>query len=220
MKGKMAFFIAGSIMLSGCTTTEGKTISGGAVFGALAGGLIGKVAGGNDGAVAGAGIGALVGAGVGSYVAEKKKKYASVEARIAGERELVAQSIATSEAQIASSDAQLRLLDTQLAALNRKRVAKASAWQQATAMLSRLEGERAALERNRASLQTQITNQKQFVQSTEREVGRKNAARAAQVAQWREDIPRMEVVLERMTVQIANVDASKSRVLQVRQSFS
>src|SRR5215471_10434488 len=99
--------LACSLLLSSCASQNGQasndteTVIEGAGIGVLTGALIGGLAGGGRGAAIGAGIGGLLGTAAGGYVAQQKKKYATIEQRIAGERQLTAQATATAQAQTA-----------------------------------------------------------------------------------------------------------------------
>src|ERR1700738_1164075 len=127
MKKGVACLIIGSVTLTSCAaqngqpSSEGQTGAEGAVLGALVGAGLGALIGGRQGALIGAGVGALAGTAAGGYVAEQKKKYATIEQRIDGERQIAAQATATARAQTAASAAQLALVDAQLRDLSATR---------------------------------------------------------------------------------------------------
>jgi len=217
MRQFTALAAAGSLAIGGCTTTEGQTTAEGAALGALAGALLGGAIGGRDGALKGAAIGGLAGVAAGSYVANQKKKYATIERRIEGERQIVLAATENAHAQVANSQAQLRVLEAQLADLTTKRQNRQGVRAATSTMLTSLGRQRSQLETQLVQLSEQIKNQQDFLADTEQEVRkRRTSARAAELAQWRADIPMMEAALTSMNNQIGEVRTMEERVTQVR----
>jgi chromosome segregation ATPase len=210
-----------SVTLAACTSpneqsSTGQTVAEGAGIGVLGGALLGGLLGGKQGAIIGGLGGGLLGAAAGGYVAQQKTKYASIEARIAGERQLVAQATSTAQSQTAASAAKLRVADAQLAELQRKRGDRARTEQAAEVMLTGLQHQRADLESSRKGLETRIQNEQAFIAETEKEIGNSDPQKSAQLAHWKADIPAMQAALGAMTDQIADVTTMETRVQQVR----
>jgi chromosome segregation ATPase len=214
-------FTACSIALAGCASPDqpsstGQTVAEGAGIGVLGGALVGGLLGGQRGALIGALGGGLLGAAAGGYVAQQKSKYASIEARIAGERELIAQATATAQAQTAASAAKLRVADAQLTELQRMQGDRAAAEHTANVMLADLRHQRSDLEGSRKELETRIKNEQAFIVETEHEIGTGDPQKAAQLAQWKADMPAMQAALVAMNDQITDVTNMETRVQRVR----
>jgi hypothetical protein len=210
-----------SFMLAACSSpngqsSTGQTVAEGAGIGVLGGALIGGLLGGQKGAIIGGLGGGLLGAAAGGYVAQQKSKYTSIEARIAGERELVAQATATAQSQTAASAAKLRVADEQLAELQRERGDQARTAQSVTAMLADLQHQRAGLESAQKGLETRIQNEQAFIVETEKEIGTGDPQKSAQLARWKADMPAMQAALGAMTDQITDVTNMETKVQQVR----
>jgi chromosome segregation ATPase len=208
-----------SVALAGCespgqpSSTAGTTAEG-AGIGALGGALLGGLIGGQRGAIIGGLSGAALGTGTGFYVAQQKSKYASIEARIAGERNVASQATATAEAQTAASAAKLRVADAQLAELQNMRGDRVRAEQTANAMLADLHQQRSDLEQSRNALQTRIRDQQAFIAETEQEIGNSDPQKSAELAQWKADIPTMQAALSAMTDQVSDVTSMETKVQQ------
>jgi chromosome segregation ATPase len=217
MRRQVCAIAAGSLALSGCASDN--TVGGGAAAGAAAGGLIGGAAGGDRGALIGLIAGGLIGAGVGAYVKSQKDKYASIEDRIAGERQLTLQATRTANQLVASSDAQLQALDLQLADLDNSRAEKTSKIQRANAMIADLTKQRGDLQQRSKELQTSIKNQKQFADYTEREAG-DDTRKQRQVTSWRADIDNMQTALEALNGQITRVSAMQNQIQHAKAQYA
>jgi hypothetical protein len=209
------------VVLAGCTSPDqksstGQTVAEGAGIGVLGGALIGGLLGGQRGAIIGGLGGGLLGAAAGGYVAQQKSKYASIEDRIAGERQLVGQATQTARSQNAASAAKLRVADAQLAALQRESADRAQTEATATTMLADLRRQRADLESSKKGLETRIKNEQAFITETEQEIGNNDPAKSRELAQWKADMPAMEAALSAMTDQITDVATMETRVQQVR----
>lgn len=214
-----------SLMLTGCAqpggqgSTTGQTIAEGAGIGALAGALGGAVFGRDmKGALIGTAVGALLGTAAGAYVAQQKAKYATIEQRIAGERQIVAQATATAQSQTAASAAKLRAANEELAELSRMRGDRARAQERAGVMLASLQQQRSDLEAARKDFATRLRNQQDFIAETEREIGNSDPQKTAQLAQWKADIPAMRAALSAMDTQISDVSAMETQVQRVSMS--
>jgi chromosome segregation ATPase len=221
IRRSLLVFTACGIALAGCASPDqpsstGQTVAEGAGIGVLGGALIGGLIGGRNGALIGGLGGGLLGAAAGGYVAQQKSKYASIEARIAGERELVAQATATAKAQTAASAAKLRVADAQLAELQRMGGDRTRAEQTASTMLADLQHQRSDLEGSRKGLETRIKNEQAFIVETEREIGNNDPQKTAQLAQWKADMPAMQAALVAMNDQITDVTNMETRVQRVR----
>jgi hypothetical protein len=187
----------------------------GAILGTLLGAGLGAAFGGGRGAAIGAAAGPVLGTAAGGYVAEQKKKYATIEQRIAGERQIAAQATATAQSQIAASQAQLAVVDAQLNDLSRTRADVATARDRTTTMLAGLQNQRSQLESQRKQLETSVTNQQDFIAETEKEVGTNDPQKTAQLAQWKAAIPPMQAAIAGMTTQISDNAAMETKVEQV-----
>ena len=211
------------VALSGCASpngqsSTGQTIAEGGGLGALAGALGGGLFGGTKGALIGAVGGGLLGSAAGGYVAQQKSKYASIEQRIADERELAAQATATAQSQTNASAERLHAMDAQLAALQQMRGDRSQAQQTATAMLTGLERQRAELEVSRSRLETRISDQQNSIAQAQNEMGDSDPQKVAQLAGWKADIPAMQSALAAMTQQISDVNEMETKVQQVKAS--
>ena len=174
----LAVFLIGSIV-AGCVTTGGAstanlspdekrlraqedefntTVVGGAVAGALAGALIGVLIGGDakSGAI-GAGIGGAAGGAAGSYVANKKKQYATEQARIDSVRmdvekdnQKVAQMIIVTERVIDKNKTELQQIKRMVASGAKKR-------SDMSALLSKVTGHRDSVNKSIAGLKKRQT---------------------------------------------------------------
>ena len=174
----LAIFLIGS-MVAGCVTTGGAsnanlspdeqrlraqeeefntTVVGGVVAGALAGALIGTLLGGDaeSGAI-GAGIGAAAGGAAGSYVANKKKQYATEQARLDSVRKdvevvnrQVAQRINLAERIIDKNKTELQQMKRLVASGSKKRG-------DMTALLTKVSGNRASVTNSIAELKKRKT---------------------------------------------------------------
>jgi hypothetical protein len=221
IKQGLVCILAGSLLLTSCAAQNGQnadqtqTVLEGAGIGVLAGALIGGLAGGGRGAAMGAGIGGLLGTAAGGYVAQQKKKYATIEQRIAGERQLTAQATATAQAQTAASAAQLEVVDAQLRDLGAAGTDSVQRRATASAMLASLQKQRTDLEADRKQLETRLKNQQAFIVETEKEIGNNDPDKAAQLAQWKADIPGMQTAVTAMSTQIAEVSARENQVQRV-----
>ena len=222
MKRKILLTItAFSVALAGCESPDqksstGQTVAEGAGIGALGGALIGGLLGGRQGAIIGGLGGAALGAAAGGYVAQQKSKYASIEDRIAGERQLTAQATSTARSQTAASQAKLRVADAQLAELRRASADRVRTEETATAMLADLKRQRSELEASKKTLETRIKNEQAFIAETEQEIGTGDPRKTHELAQWKADIPAMQAALSAMTDQITDVANMETRVQQVR----
>jgi chromosome segregation ATPase len=210
-----------SVALAGCTSpngnsSTGQTVAEGAGIGALGGALLGGLLGGEKGAIIGGLGGGLLGAAAGGYVAQQKSKYASIEDRIAGERQLVAQATSTARSQTAASAVKLRVADAQLAELRRASADRARTEETATAMLADLKHQQSELEGSKRTLETRITNEQAFIAETEKEIGTSDPRRSRELAQWKADMPALQAALSAMTDQITDVASMETRVQQVR----
>jgi chromosome segregation ATPase len=193
----VALAMAACLAMTGCSSMEGRTSAEGAAIGLAAGGAAGV------------------------YVAKQKSKYATIESRIAGERQIILAAIDIAHAQVATSQAQLQLLDTELAELTTTRQDRRQALQTTSTMLAKLSQQRRQLQAQQAQLQEQLANQQAFITDTEQGVRRQGeAAQAAQLAQWRDDIPKMQAVVARMTDQIGEIQNMESRVQRVQDSYA
>ena len=197
-------------------SSTGQTVAEGAEIGVLAGALAGGLIGGKNGAIIGALGGGLFGAAAGGYVAQQKSKYATIEQRISGERQLVAQATATAQAETAASAAKLRVANAQLVALQRTQGDQVRRQETAATLLASLQKQRSELEGSRKDLETRITNEQKFIAETEQEIGTGDPRKSAQLAQWKADMPAMQSALEAMTTQISDVTIMETRVQQVR----
>ena len=213
-----------SLMLSSCAqqdgqSTTGQTIGEGAALGAVAGALGGALFGQDTkGILIGTAIGSLLGGVAGTYVAQQKKKYATIEQRIAGERQITAQATMTAQSQTAASAAKLRVANAELAEFSRMSGDRARAQEKASVILAGLQQQRSALEANRKDLATSLKNQQSFITETEQEIGAGDVQKRAQLAQWNADIPSMRAALSAMDAQIADVSAMETQVQRVRTS--
>jgi myosin heavy subunit len=224
IKGGLICLISGSLVLSGCQapngqgSSQGQTVVEGAGLGVLVGAIGGALLGGKQGAMYGAAIGGALGVAAGAYVAEQKKKYATIEQRIAGERQLVAQATATARSQTAASAAKLQLVKAQLAELSQMRGDRVQAQNTAATMLAGLQHQRAELEAQRKDLETRVKDQHAFIAETEQEIGTGDPAKTAQMAQWKADIPSMQVALADMSTQVSEVSMMETIVQRIRAS--
>ena len=222
IKGGLICLIVGSLVLSGCETpngqgsTTGQTVAEGAGIGVLAGALGGALFGGKKGALFGAAVGGLLGAAAGGYVAHQKQQYATIEQRIAGERQIADQATTTARSQTAASAERLRMANVQLADLSQMRGDRAKAQDRATTMLASLQNQRSELESQRKELESRIKNQQDFIAETEKEIGTNDSRKTAQLAEWKADVPKMQAALAAMTNQISDVSIMETRVQRVR----
>jgi len=222
MKKGVTCLIVGSLVLTSCAaqngqpSSEGQTVAEGAVLGTLLGAGLGAAFGGRQGALIGAGIGALAGTAAGSYVAEQKKKYATIEQRIAGERQIAAQATATARAQTAASAAQLALVDAQLHDLSATRADMTTARDKASTLLAGLQRDRSQRESQKKEFETRHKDQQAFILETEKEIGTNDPQKTAQLAQWKAEIPGMQSAAAAMTNQIAEYTATETRAEQVK----
>lgn len=222
VKKGVACLVIGSLALTSCAaqneqaSSEGQTVAEGAILGTLLGAGLGAAFGGGRGAAIGAAAGALLGTAAGGYVAEQKKKYATIEQRIAGERQIAVQATATAQSQTAASKSQLALVDAQLNDLSRTRADVATTRERTTTMLAGLQSQRSKLESQRKELETHVKNQQDFITETEKEIGPNDPQKTAQLAQWKADIPPMQGAVAAMTTQISDVSVMETRVEQVK----
>jgi chromosome segregation ATPase len=184
--------------------------------GCSVGTLGGALLGGRDGAFIGAAAGGLLGAAAGGYVAQQKQKYASIEQRIAGERQITAEATATARSQTAASAARLQLVNAQLADLSAMQGDRIRARDTATVMLAGLQRQRTELETERKNLETRVNNQLAFIAQTEKDIGNNDPEKTAQLARWKADMPNMQAALAAMTTQISDVTVMETRVQKVR----
>ena len=221
MKKGVACLVIGSLALTSCAaqneqaSSEGQTVAEGAILGTLLGAGLGAAFGGGRGAAIGAAAGAVLGTAAGGYVAEQKKKYATIEQRIAGERQIAAQATATAQSQIAASQAQLAVVDAQLNDLSRTQADVATAKDRTTTMFAGLQNQRSQLESQRKQLETSTKNQQAFIAETEKEIGPNDPQKAAQLAQWKADIPPMQAAFAAVTTQIADITTMETKVQQL-----
>jgi outer membrane lipoprotein SlyB len=222
IKKGVACLVLGSLVATSCAaqneqaSSEGQTVAEGAILGTLLGAGLGAAFGGGRGAAIGAAAGALLGTAAGGYVAEQKKKYATIEQRIAGERQIAAQATATAQSQIAASRAELAVVDAQLNDLSRTRADIATARDRTTPMLAGLQNRRSQLESQRKQLETSLKNQQAFIAETEQEMGTNDPQKTAQLAQWKAEIPPMQAAIAGMTSQISDNTAMETRVEQIK----
>jgi hypothetical protein len=207
-------------MLTSCAqngqiSDEGQTVAEGAGLGALLGAGLGAALGGGRGAAIGAGTGLLLGLAAGGYVAQQKKKYVTIEQRIAGERQIATQATATAQAQTRASAAQLEVMDAQLRDLSATKVDLATARDRAGTMLVSLQHQRKELESQKKTLETGLRNQQDFIAETEKEVGTADPQKAAQLAEWKAAIPPMQNAVAGMTSQISDITVMETRVQRV-----
>src|SRR5215469_4023791 len=160
MKKGVACLVLGSLAVTGCAaqnqqpSSEGQTVAEGTLLGTALGAGIGYLSGGSRGAAIGAAAGTALGYAAGSYVAEQKKKYATIEQRIAGERQIAAQATATAQSQTAASAAQLAVVDAELRDLSETKSDVAMAREKASTILAGLQHQRSQLESQRKELET------------------------------------------------------------------
>ena len=222
VKKGVACLVIGSLALTGCAaqnqqpSSEGQTVAEGTLLGTALGAGLGYLIGGGRGALIGAAAGTAVGYAAGSYVAEQKKKYATIEQRIAGERAIATQATATAQSQTAASAAQLAVVNEQLQDLSARKVDVATARDRADTMLTTLQHQKSQLESQRKELETRVKNQQDFILETEKEIGPNDPQKAAQLAQWKADIPPMQAAVAAMTTQISDISAAETKVEQVR----
>ena len=225
LKRGLPCLLAASLALTSCAAQNGQssstvqTIAEGTAIGALAGAAGGAIFGKGKGALIGAAAGGLLGAAAGGYVAQQKRKYATIEQRIAGERHVAAQATATAQAQTAASAAQLQVVDAQLRDLEGMKADAARARDTASTMLVSLQRQRSELEAQRTQLETRVKNQQDFIAETEREIGNNDAEKSAQLAQWKAEIPPMQEALFAMATQISDINATETRVQEVRSAM-
>ncbi len=220
-KRALACLLAGSLTLTSCAqngqvSDEGRTVAEGAGLGALVGAGLGAAFGGGRGAAIGAGAGLLLGLAAGGYVAQQKKKYATIEQRIAGERQIAAQATATARSQTAASAAQLAVVDAQLRNLSEQRTDMARARDTAGTMLVSLQRQRSELESQKKDLETRVKNQQDFIVETEKEVGTNDPQKAVQLAEWKAEMPAMQEAVSGMTAQISDIAVMETRVQRVK----
>jgi hypothetical protein len=221
MKRGLACLLAGSLTLTSCAqngqvSDQGRTVAEGAGLGALLGAGLGAAFGGGRGAAIGAGAGLLLGLAAGGYVAQQKKKYVSIEQRIAGEREIAAQATATAQSQTAASAAQLQVVNAQLAELSQMQGDKAKAQATATTLLVGLQRQRSDLESARKELETRLKNQRDFIADTEKDIGTNDPQKTVQLAQWKAEIPNMEAAVIAMTTEISDIGTTEAKAQRVR----
>jgi chromosome segregation ATPase len=217
----LACLLVGSLTLTSCAqngqvSDQGRTVAEGAGLGALLGAGLGAAFGGGRGAAIGAGAGLLVGLAAGGYVAQQKRKYATIEQRIAGERQIAAQATATARSQTAASAAQLAVVDAQLRDLNAATVDKANARATATTMLANLQHQRSELESQKKDLEGRVKNQQDFIVETEKEIGTSDPQKTAQLAEWKAEMPAMQEAVTGMTTQISDIAVMETRVERVK----
>jgi outer membrane lipoprotein SlyB len=221
VKWPISCLLAGGLLLAGCSGPNGqisdqtRTVAEGAGLGAVLGAIVGAVAGGQRGAALGAAIGVATGGIAGAVVASQKNKYATLEQHIADEHQISAQATATAQSQTAASAARLRLVNVQLAELGRMQGDRARARQTAATMLSDLRSQRAALEASKTNLETRISDQQASIAQTEREIGANDPRKAAELQQWKADVPTMRTAVDAMTNQIADVSSMEAKVRNV-----
>ena len=159
-KTMLPVIVAGALV-SGCATSpsgeatsdQQRTVTEGAVVGAVLGGLLGAAVSDNDkgkGALIGAAAGGLIGAGIGSSVADRKAQYAREEDFLIAE-------IERNEEFIAEADAQNDDLYQEIARLDRESVRLAREYRAGRAT-------RAALVNQQANLEKQLAKAKQINQ--------------------------------------------------------
>jgi len=228
-KGIVVVLVASQIV-SGCATGQGngedaqkedsgRTTAEGAGLGALIGAGAGALFGGGDrakSALIGAAIGGIIGGIAGNYVAHQKAKYATIEQRIAGEREIAEQATNTARAQTAASVAALKLANAQLAELRGAKLEHSAARSKAAAILASLSDERRKLEAGRKELETKTANQEQFIEVTDKEIGTSDPQKLEQLKKWRADIPQMRMAAASMATQIASISRMEAQVEQAR----
>jgi chromosome segregation ATPase len=216
--------LAGSLLLASCAGPNGQvsdqtqTVAEGAGIGVLVGAGLGALVGGSRGALIGAAIGGGAGLLAGGYVARQKEKYATIEQRIAGERQIVQQATATARSQTAASASRLQLVNAQLAELGRMQGDQARAQQTANTMLISLQKERGTLEASKKELQTRLKDQQAFITETEGEIGDHDPQKMAQLQQWKADMPALQDAITAMTNQISEISAMETRVQSVKVS--
>lgn len=230
MKKSVPCLLIVSVALTGCATpngpnsttgqngsnsTTGRTMAEGAGVGALLGAALGAALGGRDGALLGAALGGGVGLAAGGYVAQQKAKYATIEERMAGERELAAQATATARSQTIASKAQLQLANAELADLRAQGASREEAQKAASDMLASLQDQRTKLEAEKKTLETTIGDQTEFIAETEKEIGSSDPEKTAQLAQWQAEIPNMQAAVFAMSDQIASLSAAETEVQDV-----
>lgn len=210
--------LAGSLLLAACTGQNGQmsnqtqTVAEGAGIGVLAGAGLGALLGGQRGALLGAALGGMVGGVTGVYVAHEKSKYATIEQRIAGERQITVQATATARSQVAASKQRLRLVNAQLAELSSMKGDRLRAQQSADAMLADLQSQRTTLELSRKDLQTRLNDQQAFITETQQEIGTNDPQKTAELEQWKAEMPGLQSAVAAMTDQIAEVSTMETRV--------
>jgi hypothetical protein len=211
-----SFTLASCAQQNGQPSTQGQTVAEGAGIGVLAGAALGAVLGGGRGAAYGAVAGGLLGGATGIYVAQQKTKYASIEQRIAGERQIAAQATATAQSQTAASATQLAVADQELRELTATKVSTATARDRAGAMLVNLQNQRTELESQKKDLETRYRNQQDFIAETEKEVGTNDPQKTAQLAEWKAEMPGMQQAVTAMTTQISDISEMETRVERVK----
>jgi hypothetical protein len=221
MQRGLACLLIGSRALTGCAqngqvSDEGRTVAEGAGLGALVGAGLGAAFGGGRGAAIGAGTGLLVGLAAGGYVAQQKRKYTTIEQRIAGERQIAAQATATARSQTAASAAQLAVVDAQLRDLTAETADRARAQATATRMLASLQHQRSELESQKKDLEGRVRNQQDFIAETEKEIGTYDPQKTAQLAEWKAEMPAMQEAVAGMTTQISDIAVMETRVERVK----
>ena len=222
IKQGLICLVSGSLVLSGCTQQNGQssgtgqTVAEGAGLGVLIGAAGGAIFGGARGAAIGAAAGGLLGVAAGAYVAQQKKKYATIEQRINGERQIAYQATATARAQAADSAARLQVVDAQLADLEAVRYDRAQSQARANTMLASLQQQRSQLEAQRKELETRYHNQQDFIAETQQEIGNGDPVKTAELEQWKADMPNMQAALAAMSTQISQVTLMETRVQRVR----
>lgn len=179
-----------------------RTVVGGVVAGAIAGALIGALLGRDSkGALVGAGVGATAGGLAGSYVANKKKQHASEQARLASVRadvqkdnQKVAQVISVTERVMARNENELVQMKRLVASGGKRR-------QDMTALVSKVEANRNALQGTIANLKKRRTEYYQASSST----GNGNTATRAEISVLETQIQDLEGKVEKFN-EILNVN--------------
>lgn len=212
----VAMFLIGS-MVTGCVTTAGAsnanlspdeqrlraqeeefntTVAGGVVAGAIAGALIGILLGGDakSGAI-GAGLGAAAGGAAGSYVANKKKQYATEQARLDSVRRdvekdnrQVAQRISLTERVIDKNKIELQQMKRLVASGSKKR-------SDMTALLAKVSGNR-----------TSVTNSISELKKRKTQYFQASSSNSNANAQTRAEIDKLENQISKLEKQVQQFD--------------
>ena len=222
IKQGVTLLVIGSLTLTSCASQNGQvsnetqTVAEGAGIGVLIGAGLGAILGGRNGALIGAGIGGLAGLAAGGYVAQQKKKYATIEQRIAGERQIAIQATATARSQTDASAAQLAVVEAELRDLSAERANTATARDRTNALLVGLQHQRTELESQKKELDTHIKNQQDFILATEKDIGAADPQKADQLAQWKAEIPEMQAAALAMSNEISDITTEETKAQRIR----